>query len=174
MHRDGESLGHRKMPAGPAPLRKALAPYREDVVVCVACIVPWDWLAARGARAGLPFVLGHARSMLAIQGGTAQNDQSDAQNIAVLLRGGMLPQASGSPAERRAPRDLRWRRVPLTRKRAEWLAPIHNTHRQDNLPERGKKRASQAHRGGVAERVPAPAVHTRVAVDLALMAFDEQ
>jgi hypothetical protein len=31
--------------------------------------------------------------MKAIHGGTAKNDQIDAQKIAVLLRGGMLPQA---------------------------------------------------------------------------------
>jgi hypothetical protein len=31
--------------------------------------------------------------MKAIHGGKAKNDKSDAQKIAVLLRGGMLPQA---------------------------------------------------------------------------------
>ena len=36
LHQAGASLVHRNMPAGPEPLRKAVAPYREDLVVCVA------------------------------------------------------------------------------------------------------------------------------------------
>jgi hypothetical protein len=39
----------------------------------------------------MTFVLGHALSMKAIH--KAKNDQIDAHQIAVLLRGGMLPQA---------------------------------------------------------------------------------
>lgn len=57
--------------------------------------------------------------MTAIHGGTAQNDKIDAQKIAVLLRGGMLPQADVYPSERRAPRDLLRRRRHFRRKRAE-------------------------------------------------------
>ena len=37
LNRDGEILVHRNMPAGPEPFLKAIAPYREDVVVCVEC-----------------------------------------------------------------------------------------------------------------------------------------
>jgi hypothetical protein len=139
LHRDGESLVHRNMPAGPEPLLKASAPYRTDLVVCVACIFPWYWLADLCARAAMPFVLGHALYMKAIHGGKAKNDKSDSQKIAVRLRGGMLPQASGSPAKMRATRDLLRRRLPLTRKRGELLAHIHHTNSQDNLPEIGKK-----------------------------------
>ena len=74
----------------------------------------------------------------------------------------------------RATRDVLRRRLHLTRKRAEFLAHIQQTNRQDNLPEIGKKIADKANRGGVAERFPAPAVHTSVAVDLALIAFYDQ
>jgi len=45
------------------------------------------------SKEGIPFVLGHALSMKAIHGGKAKNDKIDAQKIAVLLRGGMMPQA---------------------------------------------------------------------------------
>jgi len=93
LHQDGESLVHRKMPAGPEPFLKAVAPYREDLVVWVACIFTWYWLADLCAREGMPFVLGHALYMQAIHGGKAQNDTIDSQNMAVLLRGGRLPQA---------------------------------------------------------------------------------
>jgi hypothetical protein len=146
------------MPAGPEPCLKALTPSRADVGLCVACLFPWYWLADLCARAGWPFVLGQALSMQAIPGGTATNATSDAQTIAVLLRGGMLPQASVEPAERRATRALLRRRGPRTRTRAAWLAHIHKTHSPYNRPESGQKIASKAHRGGVAERVPDPAV----------------
>ena len=60
LSQDGEMVLHRNMPAGPDPFLKAIAPYREDIVVCVACIFPWDWLADLCAREGMPFVLGQA------------------------------------------------------------------------------------------------------------------
>jgi hypothetical protein len=44
--------------------------------------------------------------MKAVHGGKAKNDRLDAQKIAVLLRGGMLPQAYAYPATMRATRDL--------------------------------------------------------------------
>jgi hypothetical protein len=69
--------------------------------------------------------------MQALHGGKAKNDTIDAPKIAVWLRGGMLPQAYGSPADRRATRDLLRRRMYLTRKRAELLAHSQNPTRQD-------------------------------------------
>jgi transposase len=174
LNRDGEILVHRNMPAGPDPLLKAIAPYREALVVCVACIFPWYWLADLCAREDMPFVLGHALYMKAIHGGTAKNDNIDAQTIAVLLRGGMLPQAYVYPAEMRATRDLLRRRLPLTRKRAELLAHIQHTNSQYNLPEIGQKLAYKANRDGVAERFSDPAVQKSVEVDLALLGYYDQ
>jgi hypothetical protein len=43
------------------------------------------------ARLLVSSVLGHAQYMKAIHGGKAKNGRVDAQKIAVLLRGGMLP-----------------------------------------------------------------------------------
>ena len=89
----GETLLHRNMPATPEALLKAIAPYREQIVLAAECMFTWYWLADCCAEHGISFVLGHALSMKAIHGGKAKNDRSDAQKIAVLLRGGMLPQA---------------------------------------------------------------------------------
>jgi transposase len=107
--------------------------------------------------------------MKAIHGGKAKNDKIDAHKIAVLLRGGMLPQADVYPAEMRATRDLLRRRMHLTRKRAELLAHIQNTNSQSNLPEIGKKLAYRANRDGVADRFADPAVQKSIEVDLALI-----
>jgi transposase len=162
------------MKAAPDPFLKAIAPYREDMVVCVECMFTWYWLADLCAQEGIPFVLGHALSMKAIHGGKANNDTIDAPKIAVLLRGGMSPQASGYPAEMRATRDLLRRRMYLTRKRAELLPHVQNTNSQYNLAEIGKKIAYKANRDGVAERFPDPAVQKRIEVDLALLgSYDE-
>src|ERR1700757_2848983 len=128
----------------------------------------WYWLADLCQREGITFVLGHALYMKAIHGGKAKNDRIDAQKIAVLLRGGMLPQAYVYPAEMRATRDLLRRRIHFMRKRADLLAHIQQTNSQYNLPEIGKKIAYKAHRDGVAERFPDPAVQKSIEVDLAL------
>src|SRR5712691_7229590 len=174
LNQDGEILMHRNMPVGPDAFLNAIAPYREDLVVCVECIFTWYWLADLCAREGLPFVLGHALYMKAINGGKAKNDKIDAQKIAVLLRGGMLPQAYVYPAEMRATRDLLRRRMHLVRKRAELLTHVQQTNWQYNLPDIGKKIAYKANRGGVAERFPDPAVQKSIEVDLALIDYDDQ
>jgi hypothetical protein len=148
LNRDGEILVHQNMKAGPAPFLRAIAPYREDLVVCVECIFTWYWLADLCAREGIPFVLGHALYMKAIHGGKAKNDTIDAQKIAILLRGGMLPQAYVYPAERRATRDLLRRRMYLMRKRAELLA--HPEYEQSVQPPGDREKArlqSQPRRG---------------------------
>jgi len=117
----------------------------------------------------MAFVLGHALYMKAIHGGKAKHDKIDAHKIAVLLRGGMLPQAYVYPAKMRATRDLLRRRMHLMRKRAELLAHVQNTNSQYNLPEISKKLAYKANRAGVAERFPEPAVQKSITVDLALI-----
>jgi transposase len=170
---DGEILVHRDLKAAPEPFLKAIAPYRENLVVCVECIFTWYWLADLCAREGIPFVLGHALYMKAIHGGKAKNDRIDAHKIAVLLRGGMIPQAYVYPAGMRATRDLLRRRMHLMRHRASLLAHIHNTNSQYNLPQLGKKLAYKANREGVAERFPDPAVQKSIEVDLTLIgAYD--
>jgi hypothetical protein len=169
LNQAGAIFVHRTMPASPETFLRPLPPYCEAIVVAGEGVVTWYWLAALGAHEGMPFVLGHALYMQAIHGGKANNDTIDAPKMAGLLRGGMLPQASGSPAKRRAPRALLRRRLYLRRTRAEWLAHLQHTPSQDNVPESGNKVASKAHRAGVAARGPAPAVQTRMAVDLTLL-----
>jgi transposase len=169
LNQDGEILLHRNMRAGPEPFLQAIAPYREDLVICVECMFTWYWLADLCTREGISFVLGHALYMKAIHGGKAKNDRIDAQKIAMLLRGGLLPQAYVYPAAMRATRDLLRRRMHLTRMRAERLTHIQNTNNQYHLPEIGQKLAYKANRDGVADRFPDPAVQKSIEVDLTLI-----
>lgn len=60
---DGEIVLHRNMKAAPDPFLKAVAPYREGLVVAVECIFTWYWIADLCAQQGIPFVLGHALYM---------------------------------------------------------------------------------------------------------------
>jgi hypothetical protein len=172
-NQDGEVVLHRNMRAAPEPFLRAMAPYREARVVGVACLFTWYWLADLGPQEGLPFVLGHALDLKALPGGKAKNAKIDAHKLAGLLRGGLLPQASVYPAERRATRERLRRRRHLTRQRAELRAHLQTTNSQSNLPAIRKQLAYKAHRDGVAERCADPAVQKRLAVELALLGHDD-
>jgi len=170
----GTKLVHKNLPTTPEAFLRTVTPYREDLVVAVECIFTWYWLADLCAREGIAFVLGHALYMKAIHGGKAKNDKIDAHKIAVLLRGGMVPQAYVYPAEMRATRDLLRRRCHLVRKRAELLAHIQNTNSQYNLPEIGKKLAYRANREGVEDHFPEPSVRKTIEVDVSLIDHYDQ
>jgi transposase len=134
LSQSGEPVRHKNMITAPEPFLKAIAPYRDDIVVAVECIFTWYWLADLCAKEGIPFVLGHALYTKAIHGGKAKNDKIDSKKIAALLRGGMIPQAYVYPAKMRATRDLCRRRCHFVRKRAEMIGHIRNTISQYNLP----------------------------------------
>lgn len=140
---DGEIVLHRNADASPAALLDAVAPYRDDLVAGAECIFCWYWLADLCAREKIPFVLGYALYMKAIDGGKAKSDRLDSLKIATLLRGGTF------------------------------LAHIQNTNSQYNLPPFGKKIAYRTHREGVAEHFPDPAVQKSIQksiqVDVALI-----
>lgn len=169
LNRDGEIMLHRNMKTNPETFLKAIAPYRDDLVVAVECMFTWYWLADLCVQEDIEFVLGHAQYMKAIHGGKAKNDRIDARKIAVLLRGGMLPQSYAYPAKMRATRDLMRRRLNLVRQRAERLTHIRQTNAQYNLPALGKDLKSKAQRKGVTERFDDGAVQKNIEVDMALI-----
>ena len=165
----GTIVLHRNMPANPQRFISMIAPFRQDIVVAVECIFTWYWLADLCIDEGLDFILGHALYMKAIHGGKAKNDKIDANKIAVLLRGGMLPQAYVYPPEMRATRDLLRRRNHLVNKRAELLAHIQNTNSQYNLPAFTKKIARKANREHLAACFEDPHVRRSMELDMALI-----
>jgi transposase len=113
--------------------------------------------------------------MKAIHGGKTKNDRVDSEKIAMLLRGGMLPEAYAYPQQMRSTRDLLRRRMYLMHHRSEAIAHIVNTASQYNLPELTKRLTYAANREGVAELFDDPSVKLNVETDLALIDhFDEQ
>jgi transposase len=171
LSQDGEIVFHRNIKTTPEAFLKAIAPYRDGLVVAVECMFTWYWLADLCVEEDIAFVLGHAQYMKAIHGGKAKNDRIDAQKIAVLLRGGMLPKAYAYPANMRATRDLMRRRMKLVRQRAEHLTHIRQTNAQYNLPALSQDLKSKIHRNGVAERFDDAAVQKNIEVDLALIDY---
>jgi transposase len=165
----GQVLVHRNVPSTPTAFLEVVAPYRTDLVVAVECMFTWYWLADLCAAEAIAFVLGHALAMKAIHGGKAKNDKIDSHKIAVLLRGGMLPQAYVYPAAMRSTRDLLRRRLHLVRKRGQLLAHIQNTRAQYNLPEFAKRLAYPGNREGVVDHFPDPSVRKSIEVDVALI-----
>ncbi|HYA01569.1 MAG TPA: IS110 family transposase [Syntrophobacteria bacterium] len=166
---EGETVVHRNSKARPEAFLRAIAPYREDVVVAVECMFVWYWLADVCAKEKIPFVLGHALYMKAIHGGKSKNDRIDSHKIAVLLRGGTLPVAYVYPRKMRSTRDLLRRRNHFMRKRSELLTHIQNTNSQYNLPEFEKKIAYKANREALTDQFPDPSVRKSIEVDLELL-----
>ena len=167
----GQVVFDQNLVADPDAFVKAVAPFRDDLVVAVECLFCWYWLADLCAKEQIAFVLGHALYMKAIHGGKSKNDQIDAGKIARLLRGGTLPQAYVYPAGMRATRDLLRRRMYLVHKRAETIAHVQNTNSQYNYAPFGKKLAYAANREAlqVAERFTDPSVRRMIDIDLALI-----
>jgi transposase len=165
----GSVLFHKDLPAPPAAFLDAIAPSKDGLVVACECVFAWYWLADTCAQHQIPFVLGHALEMRAIHGTKTKNDRIDAEKIAPLLRSGLLPQASVSPATMRASRDLLRRRSYLVRRRAELLAHVQIINSQYNLPPFPKKLSYAGNRPGTLERFTDPAVLKTAAVDLAVI-----
>ena len=171
LNQAGAIVLHRNMKSDPDSFLNAIAPFRENIVVAVECMFTWYWLANVCAREGIAFVLGHALYMKAIHGGKAKNDKIDAQKIAALLRGGLIPQAYVYPEAMRSTRDLLRRRMQLMHERSQLLAHIQNTNYQYNLPDIGKKIAYKSNRVGVAERFADASARSSIAFDLKRIDF---
>lgn len=174
---EGKVVLHRNISCLQQDFLKAVAPFREGLVVGVECMFAWYWLADLCSKEGIEFVLGHALYMKAVHGGKAKTDRIDAHKIAVLLRGGMFPVAYVYPAEMRSARDLMRRRTHFVRKRAELLAHIQNTVTQYNLPPIGIDLGVQSNRRQlekeIADFFPDPEVQKMVLIDLAVIdAYD--
>jgi transposase len=167
----GTCLLQRTIAAAADDFLRAIEPFRDGLAVACECMFAWYWLADLCHDHGIPFVLGHALYMKAIHGGKAKTDKIDAHKIAVLLRGGMLPQAYVYPRGMRETRDLLRRRSFLVRRRAEALVHLTNTNSQYNQPPFAKKLAYAANRAelDLAQRFADPSVRKNVEVDLALI-----
>jgi transposase len=165
---DRKIVLHRRVDCDENLLLRALAPYREDVVMGVECMFKWYWLADFCDEHGIPFVLGHALEMKAVHGRKSGNDRLDAERIARLLESGMFPVAYVYPTKMRSSRDVMRRRSYLVNQRSSLLAHIQVTNLQYNLPEMGKISKADR-REGIELRFEDPAVRASVEADMAVI-----
>lgn len=171
LDQQGTVLVHKNINANPQALMQVVSPYLDDLVIGVECMFSWYWIADLCRDKQIAFILGHALYMKAIHGGKAKNDKIDSHKIAVLMRGGMFPEAYVYPREMRGTRDLMRRRMHLMRKRSELLAHIHNTNSQYNLPQISKNLRYAFNRDGIAKRFSDPSVRKSIELDLNLIEF---
>lgn len=168
--RDGEVLFHRNIDAKPEPFLEAVAPYRDDLVVCTECMHCWYWIADLCADEGIPFVLGHALYMKAIHGAKKKNDKVDSERIAHLLRSGMIPQSYVYPRALRSTRDLLRRRARFVSARSQLLHHIQTTNAQCNLEPFEKRITYASNRvEQLSDRFEDPVIQTSIDCDCELL-----
>jgi transposase len=169
LDRDGQERFARNLSAAPEPFLKAVAPFRDGLVVGCECMHCWYWLADVCREHHLAFVLGHAWAMKAVHGSKTKCDRHDAQAIARLLKGGNFPLAYAYPKEKRGLRDLLRARLRLVRQRAELYGHVHTARRQANLPPVSSDVKYKSKRAAITADVADPFVRRRVETDLALL-----
>ena len=60
LDRDGQARFGRNLPAAPELFLRAVAPFRDGLLVACECVHPWYWLADTCRDHAIAFVLGHA------------------------------------------------------------------------------------------------------------------
>jgi transposase len=166
---DGQTRFRRNLPAQPEPFLRAVAPFREGLVVGCECMHCWYWLADTCRDQEITFALGHAFGMKAVHASKTKGDRHDAEVIARLLKGGNFPLAYAYPRERRGLRDLLRARLRLVRQRAELYGHVHTARRQANLPPVSGDVKYKSKRAGITADIADPLVRRRVEIDLALL-----
>src|SRR5262249_21633968 len=101
LDRAGQTRLARNLLAAPEPFLRAIAPFRDGLLVACECMHCWYWLADCCREQKIDFVLGHAWAMKAVHGAKTKCDRKDAEAIARLLKGGNFPPAYAYPQERR-------------------------------------------------------------------------
>ncbi len=169
LDQDGQVRFARCLPAAPGPFLKAVAPFRDGLLVACECMHCWYWLADCCRDENIAFVLGHAWAMKAVHGCKTKCDRKDAEAIARLLKGGNFPPAYAYPRERRGLRDLLRSRLRLVRQRAELYGHVHTARRQANLPPVSADVKYKSKRAGCTADINDPFVRRRVETHLALV-----
>jgi transposase len=165
----GNTRLERNLPTTPDAFLAAIGPFLPDVVVACECVHTWYWLADLCAAHQVPFLLGHAFGMRAVHQCKTKSDPHDARNIALLLKGGVLPLAYPYPAQRRSLRDLLRARLRFVRLRARTYGHVHTALRQLNLPPVSNDVKYKSKRQAIAESIPDPHARRSVEADLELL-----
>lgn len=111
---DDELKLRRKLPNDINAIRRALAPYRDEIVgIVVESTYNWYWLVDGLEETGYTLYLANTAAVPQYAGLKHGDDDSDARHLANLLRLGILPTGYIYPREQRRVRDLLRQRLRL-------------------------------------------------------------
>lgn len=109
---DGELTQHR-FANDPRRLEQFFAQFPPQTPVAIEATGTWWWLVDLLDRLGHQPVLSHPKATKAIAAARLKNDKVDAQRLALLLRGDLLPTVWIPPAALREARELVRHRITL-------------------------------------------------------------
>lgn len=122
----------RRVPNELGEVLAALEPYRGELAgVAVESTYNWYWLVDGLQDAGYAVHLAHTVAMKRYEGLKHSGDESDAVQLAHLLRLGILPTGYIYPREERALRDLARRRLQLVRHRTMHVLAVENVQARE-------------------------------------------
>ena len=124
---DDEVVLGQRLPNDLSRIRRALAPYRDDLDgVAVESTFNWYWLVDGLREAGHTVHLVNPLAAQQYQGLKYADDRSDARWLAKMLRLGILPTGWICPPEERGIRDLLRKRMQLVRQRVANRLSLRN------------------------------------------------
>jgi transposase len=122
----------RRLPNELAKVLEALEPYRAELAgVVVESTYNWYWLVDGLQAAGYKVHLANPARMKRYDGLKHSGDDSDALQLAHLLRLGILPTGYIYPAAERGLRDLGRRRLQLVRHRTMHVLAVENVQARE-------------------------------------------
>lgn len=125
-------LYQRRLPNELGKVLEALAPHREELAgVVVESTYNWYWLVDGLQAAGYRVHLANTARMKRYDGLKRSGDETDAWQLAHLLRLGILPTGHIYPREQRALRDLARRRMQLVRQRSMHVLAVENVQARE-------------------------------------------
>ena len=117
----------RRLPNELGKILEALEPHREELAgVAVESTYNWYWLVDGLQAAGYAVQLAHTAAMKRYEGLKHSGDDTDAAQLAHLLRLGILPSGYIYPVAERGLRDLGRRRLQLVRHRTMHVLAVEN------------------------------------------------
>ena len=112
LNEDGE-LSQRRLANDPRRLEEFFTQFSPQTPVAIEATGTWWWLVDILDRLGHQPVLSHPKATKAIAAARLKNDKVDAQRLALLLRGDLLPTVWIPPAALREARELVRHRITL-------------------------------------------------------------
>jgi transposase len=120
-------VAEKRLPNDLAKIVGFLLPWRDELAgVVVESTYNWYWLVDGLQEAGFEVKLANTGAIKKYDGLKHSGDESDARQLAHLLRLGILPTGTILPPEQRATRDLARKRMQLVSSRTSHILAIEN------------------------------------------------